>query len=111
MSSKAGKGDRPPLLLADEATIVAQAKGFLRISDRWGKSTGGSNHIRSISIYPPAISRNGMWLAIAKAWSGGYKLVAFYRASDPLTALNGILQAAASEKLQWKVDDYADKSR
>jgi hypothetical protein len=86
-----------------------QGEAFIRLAGRWAAGTGDENHLRSLTLYPPSVSRNGMWLAVGKAWSGGYKLVAFHRAPDSLTAMLGFLQRLASGKLDWKEDKFADE--
>lgn len=100
--SEAGAG-----LSKDTTALAAQARAVLRGCSLWERTIGSENHIRSWSLYPPSASRNGQWLIVAKAWSGGHRLVAFHRSSDPLTCMAGFFQRAEENKLEWKVDDYA----
>lgn len=92
-----------------ENALAAQARAVLRGCSLWERSVGAELHIKSVAIYPPSTSRNGMWLVIGKAWSGGYKLVAFHRATDPLTAFAGFLQRAEEGKLIWKEDKFGSE--
>lgn len=103
---KSSKG----LALENPARLTAQALELLRLGDRWEASVGAENHIKSLALYPPSASRNGQWLVIGKAWSGGHKLVAFHRASDPITALLGFLSKAEQQKLEWKQDKWGDEA-
>lgn len=96
-------------ILGNAAHFVEQAKTLVRILYRWSQATGSENHLRSITIYPPSAARNGMWLIVGKAWSGGYKLVSFHRATDPLTALVGFLSRVEQGKATWKEDSYAEE--
>lgn len=89
--------------------IGAQAVALVGLLRAWEKTTSNETHIRSVTIYPPSRSRNGQWLVIGKSWHGGYKLVAFHRGTDALTALLGFFQRASEEKLIWKEDSYADR--
>lgn len=109
MSGKAKAGKHVTDLLGDAARLAGQAAQFIRYCDRWAKSAGSENHLRSLSLYPPSQSRNGQWLVIGKLWSGGYKMVAFHRSSDPHTALVGFFQRWAEGKLDWKPDTWAEK--
>lgn len=109
MSSKAKAPRHVTDILGDTARLAAQAAQLVRLAVRWERTTGAASHIRSVAIYPPSQSRNGQWLIIGKAWDGGYKLVAFHRSSDLLTALVGFLQRAADGKLEWKPDTYAER--
>jgi hypothetical protein len=95
-------------LVSDATRLASQAVQFIRYCRRWSETTGQEYHIRSIALYPPSQSRNGMWLVIAKSWYGGYKLVAFHRSPDPLTALVGFFQKWVEDKLDWKQDKFAD---
>lgn len=92
----------------DAARLGSQALALVRLFRRWATTTRSENHLRSLSIYPPSQSRQGMWLIIGKAWSGGYKLVAFHRGTDPLTAILGFMQRLAEDKLDWKADEFAE---
>lgn len=108
MSRKSRSDSDGPSSHSHEAHFANQAVQFVRYCSRWVKSVGAENHIRSIALYPPSVSRNGQWLVVGKSWAGGYRMVAFHRSSDPLTALVGFFQRAAEEKLIWKRDEYAE---
>lgn len=109
MSSTVSTKQGRQLIPSDVARLTAQAQEFIRGCHRWSHTVGEENHIRSVTLYPPSQSRNGMWMVIGKAWSGGYKLVAFHRASDPLTALAGFFVRATQGKLEWKEDSFAER--
>lgn len=96
-------------VLTDKARVAEQAIQLLRLMYRWEETVGQENHIRSIALYPPSTSRNGQWLVIGKAWSGGYKLVAFNRNTDPLSALLGFFTRWSQGKLDWKEDSFAER--
>lgn len=106
-TTKADK--RGKLLPSDIARITEAAQEFIRGCHRWERTTGSENHITSITLYPPSQSRNGQWLVIAKAWSGGYRLVAFSRSTDPLHALALFFTRWVNGKLEWKEDKYAER--
>lgn len=109
MSRKAKEDRHVTDILGDTARLAAQAALIVRLAVRWERTIGRENHIHSVTIYPPARSRNGQWLIIGKAWGSGYKLVAFHRSSDIITALVGFLQRAYEQKLEWKRDTYAEQ--
>lgn len=111
MSRKAKVDSNGDGILGDAAHREAQATQFIRYCRSWERTTRDANQLRSLSLYPPSTSRNGQWLVIGKAWSGGYKLVAFHRATDPFTALLGFFQRWAVGKLDWKEDTYAEKGQ
>ena len=92
-----------------KARLAEQALQFIRYCAQWEKSQRRMSVLRSVSLYPPSTSRNGSWLVIGKAWSDGQRLVAFYRSTDPLTALLGFFTAVAAEKVTWKPDQYANE--
>jgi len=95
--------------MVETVTHVAnQAVSFIRLCTQWERSVGAENHIKSITLYPPAATRNGMWLVVAKAYSGGYKMVAFHRAGDPLSALVGFLSRVEQQKIEWKKDTWGE---
>lgn len=108
MSRKAKKVDSDGNILGDAARLAGQAALLIRLCNLWAKTVGGENHIKSIALYPPSVSRAGMWMVIGKSWSGGYRLVAFHRGSDALTTLCGFLQRAYEQKLTWKEDSFAE---
>lgn len=95
----------------DESTsrVAHQAVQLVRLSVRWSLSMQRSTVLRSLSVYPPNSSRNGLWLVVGHGWDQGYKVVAFHRAPDLLTALLGFLQRLQDGKLVWKEDDWAQK--
>lgn len=104
-SDSPGKDDRGDRA---SARLGNQAQTFTNWCVKWAKHNGeGSVALRSLSLYPPSASRNGDWLVVAKGFDGGYKCVAFHRASEPLTALLGFFQRWAEGKLTWKPDEYA----
>ena len=108
-SKKRFDSDGNPLL-ADSTRIAGQALQLVRLGLRWSQSTQRSTVLRSVNIYPPSSSRNGMWLCIAKGWAEGYKVVAFHRAPDLLTALLGLLSKIESETIEWKQDKFSDEA-
>ena len=101
--------DGIPSVLADAAHFANQALSLYQIAARWAGTAGKENHIRHLSVYPPTGRRGNQWLIVLHSWSGGYRLVAFHRADDLLTALLGALSRAEQQKLVWKEDDYAGK--
>jgi len=107
MPSKIRTDSDGPDGIYNKARLAEQALLFIRYCAQWEKSQRRMSVLRSVSIYPPSTSRYGGWLVIGKAWSDGQRLVAFYRAPDPLTALLGFFTAVASEKIAWKEDKYA----
>lgn len=109
MARQTKKDSDGNLSLDTLASRGTQALQFVRYCAKWSSTVGLEYHIRSVTLYPPSASRNGMWLVIAKGWYGGHKLVAFHRASDPLTAMLGMLQRYIEGKLDWKEDKYGDE--
>lgn len=109
MSRKARTSEERAVGDAFLARVREQALEFLRLGSRWAASSHRSSQIRSLALYPPSTSRNGMWLCIAKAWVDGQKLVAFHRATDPLSAIVGLLARAEQQKLDWREDAYAQE--
>lgn len=108
-SKKRVDSDGNPIL-ADSARRAAQAAMLIRLSLQWAQSVHRSTQLRSLNIYPPSASRNGMWLVVAKGWDGGRKVVAFHRSPDFLTTLLGILQKIADCSISWKEDRYSETS-
>lgn len=108
MPRKSKTDPNGPDILGDATRLAGQAAHIVRASLRWQRTTRNSTHLRSVSIYPPSSSRNGQWLIIGKAWNEGYRLVAFHRASDLITALAGFFQRYLENKLIWKDDEYAE---
>lgn len=86
--------------------LTNQALQFVRLCVRWERNQQRSTVLRSLNIYPPSSSRNGQWLIVAKGWAEGYRVVAFHRSSDCLTALLGILSKIADESIVWQADKY-----
>lgn len=93
----------------DASRLAAQALQLVRLADLWSRSPKGEFHLKSIALYPPSASRNGMWLVIGKGWAGGYRVVAFHRSTNLLGALLGFLQRCADQKLEWKRDSYSEE--
>lgn len=106
MPSKSKENNRQRTIPSDAAAIAPQAGDFLRICYKWADTRATEDAMRSITLYPPAASRNGMWLAVAKAGIGSGRLVTFYRATDPLTALAGIMRKIEQGKAEWKKDEW-----
>lgn len=91
---------------ASEASLAAQARGFVRLCFQWAISVNSSPVLRSLTLYPPTSSHNETWLVVAKVWADGHKMVGFHRASDPLTALLGALTKLKAGTLTLKHDTY-----
>lgn len=96
-------------LLGDAARISNQAQRIILLAAKWEAGQGAEYHLRSVSIYPPSATKAGNWLIVAKGWYGGYRMVAFHRAPDILTALVGFLERWYQGKLIWKKDEYASE--
>lgn len=111
MSRKAERDNRRGSLLGDVTRFKEQAAQLIQLSVWWERTTHTDAHIKSLSIYPPSTSRNGMWLIVLKGFGVYGGMVAFHRAPDLLTALLGALNRAAQGKLDWKRDEWADRDR
>lgn len=94
---------------ASDARLAAQAKQFVRLCFQWAISVNRSPVLRSVTLYPPSVSRNGAWLVVCKVWDDGDKKVGFHRASDPLTALLGALTKLQAGALPLKDDTYSER--
>lgn len=106
--SRSAKGDTDgPNLPGSTARLAAQADVIVRYASRWAAQSGDVVYLRSINLYPPSRSRNGMWLIVGKGFYGGYNVVAFHRAPDVITALVGFLSRWYTGKLVWKKDSYS----
>lgn len=103
-SAKAGKDGAG--ILDDGARLAEQALQFVRYSIKWAQAPVSEYHLRSIVLYPPSSTRAGQWMVVGKGWYGGYKMVAFHRSSDALTALTGFLAKWWVGKLDWKKDQF-----
>lgn len=102
-SDKVGSdGDAP------QARLLGQARSFVAACLRWSQSTSRSPVLRSLSLYPPKVSRYGGWLVVAKVWDDGERKVGFHRASDPLTALLGALTKLSAGTMVLKSDTYTE---
>jgi hypothetical protein len=108
MSRKAKEGAGRSIILDDVAHIAEQAVQFVRYTHLWERQEGSEIHLSAVNIYPPSVSRNGMWLVVGKGWRDGDRLVSFYRSPDCLTALVGFFVAARQQRLVWKVDVWKD---
>lgn len=110
MSGKA-KDDLPGAgILGDVTRVKDQALQFIRLAHRWSQTERGEYHLRSLTLYPPSATRAGSWMVVGKAWYGGYKLVAFHRSTDALSVLLGFLARWSQGKLDWKRDQYDEKT-
>lgn len=109
MPGKARPHPNGPESDASPSRLAAQAAELLRAGLQWEGSTHNSTHLRSVTIYPPSSSRNGMFLIVGKAWHGGYKMVAFHRAPNILAALLGFFWKVANQKIEWKPDTFAER--
>lgn len=109
MSGKLRKHKVSPNGDEDASRVAGQAVQFVRYCRKWALPARGYPILRSLSLYPPSVSRNGNWLVVGKAWGDTGRLVAFHRSPDPLTALVGFLAKSAAGTLVWKADTYVPK--
>lgn len=106
MPSTKRKVDQRGDVLEDSSRRQAQATQLVRYCVKWALPQRDWPILRSVTLYPPAVSRNGSWLVVGKAWGDQKRLVAFHRSTDPLTALVGFLQKWFQATLVWKEDTW-----
>lgn len=94
---------------ASRSRVAEQALQLIRLSVLWSKNTRRSTILRSINIYPPAASRNGLWLVVGKGWDQGYRVVAFHRSTDFLVAVLGFLSKVADQSIEWHPDKFQEE--
>lgn len=106
MSGKSRSNQKRKFIPSDVTAITDTAVRMVRHSWAWERVTKSGFFLTSLVIYPPSAQRNGMWLVVGKSWDEGYKMVAFYRAPDMLSAVVGFLDRAAAGKVEWKRDKW-----
>ena len=106
MSRSSSSRSKGPTHYTDDAAIGRQAKEFYRICLKWSDGNHTEDSMRSLTLYPPSSTRNGLWLAVAKAGIGSGRTVTFYRAADPLSCLVGIMAKIEQGRAEWKLDKW-----